>query len=303
MVTTGELELASGGRDSVLALDVGGSHLSAARFDFGSLTLGEVGHVRVPAGGSADDFLDMLQKLCREIVPLPAPIAGLAAAMPNPFDCERGISFMKHKFQQLYGADLREAMSRRLGCYPADIYFLNDAAAYLVGELRQGAAVGIDRAVGITLGTGIGSAFAVHGHTVVDGAGVPPGGEIWDLAYLGGIVEDFAGTVAIQRLHLERTGVQAEVREIAMAAAEGDLAARKTFEQFGVQLGRLLRFTTAEFGPQRIVVGGGIARSSALFFPAAQRELADLNIDLRVSQLSDRAPLIGAAMSWRERLL
>jgi len=291
-------------QEIILTLDVGGHHISAGRFYLCGETLGETGHVLVPSGGTAVGFLDALEAICREVQSRgnekPAAVSGLAMAMPNPFDYERGVSHMRHKFQELYGVELRPPLSRRLGLDPGSIHFLNDAAAYLLGELHQGAASGVRRAVVITLGTGIGSAFAVDGRIVVDGCGVPPGGEIWNLPYGGGTIEDFAGTRAIQRLHLERTGVNAQVHEIAAAAAD-DAVARETFEQFGRELGRLLRFTTAEFCPQRIVIGGGISRSSALFFPAAQAELAGLGIELRVALLGDRAPLIGAAMSWMDR--
>ena len=46
------------------------------------------------------------------------------------------------------------------------------------------------RSVGLTLGTGVGSAFAVDGKIVGKGRGVPPGGEIWDLPYRESIVEE-----------------------------------------------------------------------------------------------------------------
>jgi len=145
----------------------------------------------------------------------------------------------------------------------------------------------------------------VHGRPVLNGFGVPPGGEVWNLPYRGGVIEDWAGTAAIKRLHLELTGRDAHVHEIAAAAAQdGDgynRDARRTFELFGRELGKLLRFTTEDFAPQRIVIGGRIALSASLFFPAAQKELAGLPTEICASKLGDDAPLIGAAMSWIDR--
>jgi glucokinase len=219
--------------------------------------------------------------------------------MPNPFDYERGISYMKHKFQQLYGIELRHPLSQCLHCGPANILFLNDAAAFLIGELSQGAARNIDRAVGITLGTGVGSAFAVDGEIAVAGYGIPPGGEIWNLPYLGSTVEDVISTRAIQRQYLDLTGGSAEVREIANLAADSGTA-RQTLERFGTELGKVLRHICGEFAPQRIVFGGGISRAAEFFLPAAAHEMAQPATQLCVSELFDRAPLVGAGVRWKQ---
>ena len=66
---------------------------------------------------------------------------------------------MQHKLQYLYGFDLRGALAGHFGWPPTSVRFLNDAAAYLVGEIAAGAARGVSRVVGITLGTGVGSAL------------------------------------------------------------------------------------------------------------------------------------------------
>jgi glucokinase len=208
---------------------------------------------------------------------------------------------MKHKYQHLYGIDLRQGLSRRLQCAPAHIHFLNDAAAFLIGEIQTGAAVDVDRVVGITLGTGVGSAFAVQGEIVVSGRGVPPGGEIWNLPYGTGAVENFLSSFAIQELYERETGVRAEVREIASPSAKQPEAGL-TFEQYGKRLGEILRHTCLAFNPQRIILGGGISGAAALFLPLAQKELGDLDIQLRTAKLGDHAALIGAGVSWLAKL-
>ena len=151
------------------------------------------------------------------------------------------------------------------------------------------------RAIGITLGTGIGSAFSVGGRVVVTGQGVPKGGEIWDLRFRGGIVADFISTASLQRSYEQRTGQWAEVRAIA-GLADTDRNARETFEQFGSDLGQVLLEFSSAFRPECVVLGGGIARSASHFLPAAERELDGLSIRMCVSELGDHAPLIGAGI-------
>ena len=176
--------------------------------------------------------------------------------------------------------------------------FLNDAAAYLLGEVGAGAARGVKRVVCFTLGTGVGSGFAVDGHVVTEGKGVPPGGEIWNVPYDGGIVEDKISTRALQGAYKERKGQEREVASIAHYAIGGDAASVAVFQEFGKNLGIALKMLLADFAPDVVVLGGGISRSALLFLPAAEAELQGAKFELRIAELLDNAPLAGAGVAW-----
>ena len=282
----------------VLVYDVGGSHISAAVFDHRTRQLSGVASVGYPSEQTVDTFLNVLHSLETMAAGGRSGVLGASLAMPGPFDYQAGVSWIQHKLAYLYGLDLREALARHLGLPPLKIRFLNDAAAYLVGEMAAGAALGVSRVVGITLGTGVGSAFGVDGHLVREGRGVPPGGEIWNVPYEGGIVEDQISTRALQKSYRQRTGQEREVAAIAGSAASEPVAV-EVFSEFGRNLGVALRTVLECFGPQVIVLGGGIARSAHLFLPAAQAEIGAL-VQLRVSTLGDHAPLVGAGAFWFE---
>lgn len=106
------------------------------------------------------------------------PGARWGVAVPGPFDYAKGVALFAGvgKFEALYGVDVRAALLGGLWQRPGDVVFLNDAHAFLAGEWTGGAAHGHRRAVGITLGTGVGSAFLADGLIREDGSGVPPGG-------------------------------------------------------------------------------------------------------------------------------
>jgi glucokinase len=281
----------------VLVYDVGGSHISAAVFDRDGCTVQGVVTEGHPSEQSIDSFLNVLHSLGTRAAQGQADIQGVSIAMPGPFDYERGVSWMQHKLPYLYGFDLRKALAERFGVPEFRVRFLNDAAAYLLGEIAAGSARGVDRVVGITLGTGIGSAFAVGGHVIREGTGVPSGGEIWNFPYQGGILEDQISTRAIRQSYQLRTGEDREVAAIATSAAQDAIAA-EVFSDFGRTLGTAFRAVLAAFGPQVIVLGGGISRSAQLFLQAAQAELDSPHIELRVSLLGEIAPLVGAGAAW-----
>jgi glucokinase len=281
----------------VLTYDVGGSHISAAVCLGNAYRLGPVVSALHPAEQSSEAFINLLCSLGTEASTGFVGVSGTELAMPGPFDFAAGISHMRHKLPYLYGVDLRQPLAEHFGWHVAQVRFLLDSAAFLVGEIGAGAARGVSRAVGITLGTGIGSAFAVDGQLVTEGPGVAPGGEIWNLPYEGDIIEDSLSTRGIQNYYEHRTGVLPDVARIAAAATE-DPDAAAAFADFGRHLGQALRMVLSEFAPQVVVLGGGISRSAHLFLPAAQSQLQGLNLTLVVSALKDRAPLVGAAVAW-----
>jgi len=278
--------------------DVGGSHISAALCYAKSYRLAPVVRVNLPDTQTSEAFVDVLYSIGQQASDGKDSPAGAELAMPGPFDYSEGISRMRHKLPYLYGVNLSQALSERFGWTSNRVRFLNDAAAYLLGEVGAGAAHGVNRAVGITLGTGVGSAFSVDGRVVTQGAGVPPGGEIWNVPYHGGIVEDQISTRAIQSAYLERSGKERQVASIAHYAVGGEPVAVEVFADFGRKLGLALKTLIAEFAPDVVVLGGGLSRSALLFMPTALHEVSGLNVQLRVSALGDDAPLVGAGVKW-----
>ena len=286
---------------SVLVYDVGGGHVSAAVCSLDSYQLGRVITAPHPIDLTSDAFLNLLHSVGVQAMRGFNQILGASLGFPGPFDYSAGISQMTHKMPYLFGVNLRQALAQRFEWNPVQVLFLNDAAAYLLGELGSGSARGMNRAIAITLGTGIGSAFSVDGQVTVEGPGVPPGGEIWNLPYEDGIIEDALSTRAIQRAYALRTRQKSEVIDIA-AAVVNDPTAAEVFREFGHHLGRALRQTLILFSPDVVVFGGGISCAADLFLAAAEYELRDLNLSLRVSALQDRAPLVGAGFAWPKRI-
>ena len=123
-------------------------------------------------------------------------IAGLGVAVPGPFDYTSGVSEMTHKLDGLRGVDLRSELCAASGLPDPAIRFLNDAEAFLLGEWWAAQRAATD-AVGVTLGTGIGSAFSDEGEIVRAGAEVPPGGELYKLHFRGSPVEETISSAAL----------------------------------------------------------------------------------------------------------
>jgi glucokinase len=323
----------------ILVYDVGGSHVTAAVCSEDSFTLAGVTHAPLPEPNpkpfSAASFGRLIHALgeaaAKDAGVAMAELAGAGFAFPGPFDYEAGVSKMEHKLPSLFGVDLKAALGTRFGWNPEQFLFRNDADCFLLGEMMVGGAKGYARAVGLTLGTGIGSAFGVNdgsGPVIqTDGPGVPPGGEIWNFPYRDGIVEDYVSTRFLKHQFEAATGMTAEVSTIAKeasraepcpddepgewksdaaksAASDPHCRARRSFVEFGQHLGEALELAMQSnggyFAPDVIVAGGGIARASQLFFPAARKAFAGHGRApaMVVSDLLDEAQLTGAGVHW-----
>jgi glucokinase len=272
------------------ALDIGGTHVTAGRVDIDRATVEPASRVRTAfptAGGPA-----LLECILEAATAVATPeLSGFGVAVPGPFDYAAGVCLVSHKLPGLYGVDLRRELATALELAERRaIVFLNDAEAFLLGEWWAGAARGHDRAVGITLGTGLGSAFLEYGRIVRSDWRVPAGGELYKLEFRGAPVEETISRSALLARYDSEEGPDLEA--IAARACEGERRARLVFRDLGADLAEFLAPELEAFAPTCLVVGGSIAHGWELLEPglAALQPLAVS----RAARIED-APLLGAA--------
>jgi glucokinase len=277
---------------TVVALDVGGTHVSAATVDVDSAAVVSASRVRTEflSGSPREELLDRLRDTATAARQGGVVAAGVA--VPGPFDYTRGICLLEHKLESLYGVDLRAELAVTLSLSPANVRFVNDAEAFLLGEWWAGAALGHDRAIGITLGTGLGSAFLERGHIMRTGAGVPRDGALHRQPFRGAPVEERISRGAL----LARYGeADIDVAEIALRARDGEPRAREAFDALASDLAAFLRPWLEAFVPSCLVVGGSIARSWDLL-EGGLESLRNAVATLTPADRIDDAALLGAAL-------
>lgn len=280
--------------DVVAALDIGGTHVTAGVVDLtaGTVDAGSRTHVSLRNGSRLRaDIVGAASSVLRP------GIDRLGVAVPGPFDYDAGVSMIEHKLRGLYGVDLRAELAGALRPPLHAVHFVNDAEAFLLGEWWAGAARGHARAVGITLGTGLGSAFLADDRIVRSGPSVPPGGELYVLTFRGAPVEDTISSRGLLAGYMGREAEPVDVEEVARLANVGEPSARRAFDDFGRALAEFLAPWLHRFEPSCLVVGGSIARSWELFEHGLRAELesvGSLESATVAAQLED-APLLGAA--------
>jgi glucokinase len=289
--------------EPVPVLEIGGSHVTAALVDLPAAAVmpGTLRRDPLNASGPASGILESITT-CARGLPTPRD-AAWGVAIPGPFDYRRGVALFTGvgKFDSLYGMNLRAALAARLPGPAGPLRFLNDAHAFLRGEWLFGAAAGHGRCAGITLGTGIGSAFLLHGRIKQKGPAVPPQGRVDLLRINGRPLEEVVSSRAITRAYRQRAAATITgVADIASRATTGDPIAADVLHTAFERLGAALAPWLASFHATVLVAGGAITGSWNLIKPALQAGLslhgqASAPLTVSVAARGDHAPLLGAA--------
>ncbi len=283
---------------AIIALDVGGSSIKSGVVLPDRGLVGEPTTTPIDSGADADTVLNIFTAIIvRHWHQLPAGVPpALALGFPGPFDYAAGVSRITGlaKYEALFGLNLRQHLTQWLrtltGQEEWPLIFVNDAEAAILGEACDGAGQPYRRIMGVTLGTGIGSAFIADGVAIRDGDSVPPHGWVYPLLFRGTPADEvFSARGLLTRF--DHAGIAVDDLE----AAAHDPASHSILAEFGADLGMFLAPLASAFGADALLVTGGIARSFTLFEAALAKQLT---IPMLAGVLGSKAPLLGLMRSY-----
>lgn len=195
-----------------------------------------------------------------------------AIAIPGPFDYQRGIFLMKHKFAAVYGERFADLVSSDgIPGHTRNLRFIHDVNAMLLGEMAAGAGMGYSRVALVTLGTGLGFSMGIDGKILKNEMGSPKV-SIFSRPYRDGILEDYASKRGFIRGF---EGVT--VKELADKARTGDTRAIARFREVGGIISESIATLLEEYGIECLLFGGQISRSFDLFGPAVKEGLGGVS--------------------------
>ncbi|HEX2954163.1 MAG TPA: ROK family protein [Bacillota bacterium] len=294
----------------IIAFDIGGTAIKSGIIDT-RLLLRDETLATYPSESDRDAdtiinnidsiILDQWEKVRHEN----GSLQGIGFGFPGPFNYEQGISYIKGlgKYEAIYGLDIATPIKKYLNTTDIPlsddftIVFENDAAAFTLGEYEHLKAVGCDRLMGITLGTGCGSSFISQGKIVRGMFGVPESGEIFNQPFRESIIDDYIsrrGILGLAAKHGMDTA-RVDVADVAVLAKNGAKEAQDVFDDFGKLLGEALIPYIKQFAPDIIVFGGQISKSFDLFGRGFQETLYHCAPRIKISQDLSRSALIGVA--------
>jgi glucokinase len=284
----------------VAGIDIGGSHITVALVDLKTRSLLPGTHIRklIDSHGPANDIITEWSSIINKAFKDTDCHKRIAIAMPGPFDYEEGISYIQNqnKYDSLYGLNVKSLLAESLQIDESDILLKNDAACFLQGEVFGGAAKGFKNAIGLTLGTGLGSAIFTNR--------ISEDAKLWQSPFLDGIAEDYLSTRWIVKRFYEMTGIMVQnVKELFNVKTNGETL-KEIFKEFGKNLALFLSGLILIEQPEVIVFGGNISNAYSLFYDELNIHLpATLYpIFLRKAELGENGSIIGAASCWYQKL-
>jgi glucokinase len=306
----------------LLALDFGGTKLTAGLAASGERRWRDHQRVPSPPGSNAQSDLEIMMGLAQDMLATAqAPPAAVGVSFGGLVDAAQGLVLLSHHVPGWERMPLREWLEERLGV-PAAVD--NDANVAALGEYRFGAGQGCDSLMYITVSTGVGGGWILNGqpwrgadgmageigHVVVD-----PDGPLCLCGKRGCVERLASGPYIAQRArkwlqaqpgrgHLLRAlavdnleAITAEL--VAQAAAEGDGLAWEALEVAAWGLGVGIGNAANLVNPERFVLGGGVTKAGERFWEvvrrtARQTALPEVHFDVVPAALDDDAPLWGA---------
>ncbi|MFH0965438.1 MAG: ROK family protein [Planctomycetota bacterium] len=228
-----------------------------------------------------------------------AKILGAGLAVTGMLDRERRTLIQSEFFPELEGTDLAEFLGT-VTRGPAEVDVSSRCLA--LGELRFGAARGIENFVMLELGRGIGCTIVTDGRL---GRGSSGGaGELGHTIVLEGgprcrcghrgCLETVASVDALERDARKALGRESlEFREIVSMCEEGREEVREVVRQAGHYVGVSASYIVNVLNPSHIVVGGELAQLGAPLMGAIDEALRSYSMGASYEALS----LVGAALS------
>ena len=278
----------------ILALDIGGSSVKSALVAAGPRVLNRISVDAIESKASADQILKTLAAIIKGYLPNTGDVRGIALAFPGPFDYEQGICLIRNqdKYDALYGLDISANLKRILGMPNLDMRYRNDAEAAILGEALYGAGIPYTRLIGLTLGTGLGSAFIAERNLITEGGDVPPHGWLYSCRFENQRADDvFSTRGLLARLH-ERGINAVDVVSALQVTGQDNASLAESFASFGLDLGRFLQPFASTFRAEAVLVTGGIAEAWERFAPLLNHSLS---VPAVKGRLGRRAALLGAA--------
>ena len=257
----------------IIGIDIGGTKCAV-----GVLRDGAVVEVdRFPTQDYAATFVRFRQAVAA-LQPGPDVVFGISCG--GPLDATRGVILCPPNLPGWVDIPICRALTEVFG---GRAFLMNDANASALAEWHFGAGKGCRHMVFLTAGTGMGAGLILNGRLYEGATG--DAGEVGHLRLrpdgpLGfgkhGSFEGFCSGGGIARLALAMGWPQPAVtlKDLAEAAARGDVLARQVLDTAGERLGEALALIIDTLNPERIVLGGYYPRCSELLLPALNRALA-----------------------------
>lgn len=298
------------GRGVVVGVDLGRAHLAVAVADLGRAILAEhrVGTTgERPVEESLAHVDQVIGRLLVEAGVERSDVRGAAVALPAPIDSRTGRVGSVSILPAWVGLEPAAVCTERLG-FAVSVH--NDTNLGALGEATWGAGAGVSHLAYVWVSEGVGSGLVLGGRPYAGVGGIAGEightvhrNELGDLCRCGnrGCLETVVSTPALIRLLEPQLGPLTGFDEVIQLAADGDVLCRRVLAETGRHVGVAVANLVNLVDPQRVIIGGELARAGAPVVEAIRQMVeqysipsAAATVEIVPSALGERAEVLGA---------
>jgi glucokinase len=279
----------------IIGVDLGGTNVKSALITREREVLSK--DVRpTKAEEGLETVLDVIEASVRDLLQAQDlnfdSILAMGMGAPGPMDWQTGVVYSPPNLPGWENVPLAKEMNTRLGL---PVYVDNDANVACYGEYWMGAGQGTNNMAVLTLGTGVGGGVVVFGkllrgidgtaaelgHLKVQRDGRPCGcgskGCLESYASVSGMVQtalellEASSAPSLLSELCEGDTSRITGRMISKAADEGDVLAKKVFEETATWLGLGIASIVHYQNPEKVVLCGGMIAAGDLLFEPVRR--------------------------------
>jgi len=207
---------------------------------------------RINNKGSEEEILTELVGAIKSV--FDDEVTGIGIGVPSLVDVKNGIVYDVQKIPSWREVHLKDILENHFG---VKVYVNNDANCFVIGEKYFGKAKDYENVLGLVIGTGVGAGIVFKGHLY---SGTNCGaGELGSLPYREYDFEHYCSKSYFELKY----GMTFEL--LLKRALNKDKIALAIFEQYGFDLGNLIKTILFTTDPEIIILGGTIAKAFPFF--------------------------------------
>jgi len=302
------------GNDWVVGVDLGATKISCALVSPENAIVARA-TMETRAAEGPEKASQRLSGSVRALIaqaPVGVHVGRVGVCSPGPLDHTTGILYDPPNLTGWRNVPFADMLGEQIGL---PVQLEHDAKATALAEFHLGAGRGARSMALIIVGTGVGAAIIVDGNLYrgpKNSAGevghitVDLNGPICTCGS-NGCVESYAGGPAIMRAYTYATRRAVNsAGEVAQAAENGDIIARRVFQEAGRVLGAGIATMAMLMDVDTFVLFGGVAKAGELLMAPARDAVprysyksVSKRVCIKACELGDDAGVLGAALVAR----
>lgn len=273
---------------AIVGVFLGGKNLAAGKVVDNQLT--NKTHLKINNKESEELVISEVIRSIKAVID--QNVIGIGIGVPSLVDTKQGIVYNAVNIPSWREVHLKEILEDH---FKVPVYVNNDANCFAIGEKYFGKGRDRENIVGVILGAGIGAGVIFNGH-LYSGSNCGAG-EIGCFPYRD---HDFEHYLCDSYFEV-KYGIKADM--LIQRAEFKDKIALAIFEQYGFDLGNLIKTILYAYDPDTIILGGHLAKAFPYFQKNMLKKVKSFrysnslkNLRIEMSENPDIAVLGAAAL-------